>query len=175
MRKYVIGMFVGCALSFAVSAQAEIVSMIGKTIDGAFPVKVSGKQLEQTAIVVEGTSYLPVRAIGDALNMDVSFNADLGIELKQKEVTPVVNQTTTTKTQTPTVLTPEKKAQKLKNIDDTIADLKSNIKGIQMGIEVSQKANPEDPDLKTYKDRMAKYESDISDLEKQKAELQNQP
>lgn len=84
MRKILIGVFIGFALSFAVSAHAEIVNIIGKTVDGQFPVKINGQTIDNQAAVIEGTSYLPVRAIGDALNMDVSFNADLGIELKAK-------------------------------------------------------------------------------------------
>lgn len=84
MRKYVIGIFVGFALSFAVGAHAEVINMIGKTIEGSFPIKIDGKQLENQAVVVEGSSYLPVRAIGDALGMEILFDANLGIELKQK-------------------------------------------------------------------------------------------
>ncbi len=84
MRKYMIGAIFGALLATAVSAHAEVISMIGKVVDGAFPVKVNGTTIDKQAIVIDGTSYLPVRAIGDALNMDVSFNTDLGIELKGK-------------------------------------------------------------------------------------------
>lgn len=90
MRKYIIGILIGFTLSFAVSAHAEIVSVVGKTIEGVLPVKVSGQQLGESAVVVEGTSYLPVRAIGEALNMDVSFDANSGIELQPKGESPVI-------------------------------------------------------------------------------------
>ena len=86
MRKYIIGMLVGFVLAFSLSAHAEdIKTAIGKVIQGEFPVKINGKQLDKNAIVIEGSSYLPVRVMGDALGLDVSFNADLGIELKKKE------------------------------------------------------------------------------------------
>lgn len=94
MKKFMLGLLVGISVTAAGSAYAdEIESVIGKAIQGQFPVKIEGKKLNTQAVVVEGTSYLPVRAIGEALNMDVKFDADLGIELTEKggtkvEVTP---------------------------------------------------------------------------------------
>lgn len=84
MKKFLLGLSIGFMLSIPIGAHAQIASMIGKVVDGVFPVKVNGNSIENSAIVIEGTSYLPVRAMGDALGMDVSFNADLGIELKSK-------------------------------------------------------------------------------------------
>lgn len=91
MKKYILGGIVGFILAFTVSAHAEVVSMIGKVIDGAFPVKVDGKTLDTQAIVVEGTSYLPVRAFGDATGYDVKFDADMGITLTKKQETTAQN------------------------------------------------------------------------------------
>lgn len=84
MRKYIIGAIAGFFLATAVTAHAEVVNMIGKVVDGAFPVKVNGAQLQNSAIVIEGTSYLPVREFGESLGMDVKFDANMGIELTQK-------------------------------------------------------------------------------------------
>lgn len=84
MRKYVIGAIFGFALAFSVTAHAEVVNMIGKVVDGAFSVNVNGKTLQNQAVVIEGTSYLPVREFGESLGMDVKFDANLGIELTQK-------------------------------------------------------------------------------------------
>lgn len=91
MRKYIIGCLIGFVLSIGVGAHAEVINMIGKVIDGAFAVKVDGNTLADQAIVVEGTSYLPVRAFGDATGYDIKFNPDLGIEMTKKQditVTP---------------------------------------------------------------------------------------
>ncbi|KRE33297.1 hypothetical protein [Paenibacillus sp. Soil724D2] len=89
MKKYLVGAVFGFCLSLGVGASAEVVSMVGKVVDGAFPVTVNGSKVEASAIVIEGTSYLPVRAMGDALNMNVSFDPNMGVELKQKEVATV--------------------------------------------------------------------------------------
>lgn len=107
MKKYVIGTVFGFCLSLGVGASAEVVNMVGKVVDGAFPVTVNGSKVEAPAIVIEGTSYLPVRAMGDALNMNVSFDPNMGVELKQKEVATVAA----------TALTPED----LENIRSTEA------------------------------------------------------
>lgn len=89
MKKYIIGGIAGFLLATTLSAQAEeITSLIGKTIQGAFPFQIEGKTLATPAIVVDGTSYLPVRALGEATGYEVSFDADLGISLKKKEVQP---------------------------------------------------------------------------------------
>lgn len=93
MKKFLIGIIVGAVLSFSASVYADdIASLVGKEIQGEFPVKVNGEKLANNAAVVDGTSYLPVRAIGDALNMEVSFDPEQGIELKEKvEQAPVTD------------------------------------------------------------------------------------
>jgi hypothetical protein len=88
MRKYMIGALFGFILAFGISAHAEVVNMIGKVVDGTFNVKVGDKTLDTPAIVIEGTSYLPVRAFGDATGYDVGFDANLGITMTPKMYTP---------------------------------------------------------------------------------------
>lgn len=86
MKKTILAFVAGAVFATAGSVYAdEIKTMIGKQIEGQFPVKVNGVPLEQQAIVVDGTSHLPVRAVADALNMDIVFDSDLGIEVSEKE------------------------------------------------------------------------------------------
>lgn len=86
MKRYIIGGIAGFLMATAISAHAaEVVAVVGKTIQGAFPIKIDGKTLDTPAIVVDGTSYLPVRAFGEAMGYNVSFDADLGISLSKKE------------------------------------------------------------------------------------------
>ena len=97
MKKIVISFFAGFGLATDGSVYAEdiVTTMVGKKVEGEFAVKVDGNKLDKKAIVIDDTSYLPVRAIGEALDMDVTFNADLGIELTEKETTTVEATTTT--------------------------------------------------------------------------------
>lgn len=84
MKKFILGVLVGISITAAGSAYADdiVQSVVGKSVDGQLPVKISGKQLPTQAIVVEGTSYLPVRAVGESLNMEVKYDPTTGIELK---------------------------------------------------------------------------------------------
>lgn len=171
MRKYIIGVLFGIALTLGVSAHAEVVSLVGRAIEGTFPVKISGKQLDQGAIVIDGTSYLPVRAIGEALNMDVSFNADLGIELKKKEVAPTVTEQPFTQTTPQAIqLTPEQKAKKLQGIDNSIKSNNENIIMQQNLLIDLKKMNLTNAAIETEK-AIQRIKDTIVDFEKQKAEL----
>lgn len=108
MKKVVLGIIIGIGFTFGFTTYAaDITTLVGKTVQGIFPVTVDGDVLPKTAIVIDGTSYLPVRAIADALGMDITFNADLGIELTNKEAVPMTMSDTLTTapeaTPTPTV------------------------------------------------------------------------
>lgn len=102
MKRTIVAFIAGAVLATAGSVYAEdIQTLIGKQIQGEIPVKVNGETLEKKAIYVDGTSYLPVRAIGDALNMDVKFNAEMGVELIPKEGV-TVQSSPVTETEQPT-------------------------------------------------------------------------
>lgn len=74
MKKFIAGIVTGLVLAstiaFAVSYVAE---------PATFKVMVNGKEFnsDPPALVVEGRTYLPLRAIGDALGVPVEWNADL--------------------------------------------------------------------------------------------------
>jgi len=62
------------ALTVATGAMAAVQdSLVGKMVQGVFPVVLNDSTLDKQAIVIDGTSYLPVRAAAEALNMNVSF------------------------------------------------------------------------------------------------------
>jgi hypothetical protein len=138
MKKYLIGFMVGIIVAATGTAYADDVveSIVGKKIEGQFPVKISGKQLDVQAAVVDGTSYLPVRAIGEALNMDVSFNADLGIELKSKGEAnvPETPQATPIPAQPATGPTDEILVDSTQSVEYQIKYLKDEISSIEMNL-----------------------------------------
>jgi hypothetical protein len=74
MKKFVMGLILGAALSFTVSANAEeIKSLIGKQVDGETTVLLDGVELPVQAAIIEGTTYAPVRAIGEAVGKKVDW------------------------------------------------------------------------------------------------------
>lgn len=92
MRKYIIGGIMGFLLAFSISAHAEVVNVIGKVVDGTLNVTVNGNKLDSQAITIEGTSYLPVRAIGDALGLKVGYDATTGVSLNSSPSTVMQDQ-----------------------------------------------------------------------------------
>lgn len=133
MKKFIIGLLVGVSITAAGSAYADDIvdSIVGKTIQGQFPVKISGKSLDTQAAVIDGTSYLPVRAIGEALNMEVKFNADLGIELNPKGATTVPEPTQSTSTPAKPVSDEDILVDPNLPVEKQIAYLKDEISTIQ--------------------------------------------
>ncbi|MDC0762894.1 MULTISPECIES: hypothetical protein [Brevibacillus] len=84
MRKYIIGTLFGLLIGTSISVYAEVVSMVGKVVEGELLVNINGKTLNNKAIVVDGTSYLPVHAIGDTLGYNASYVPNEGIKLYPK-------------------------------------------------------------------------------------------
>lgn len=75
MKKYIIGALFGFLLSIAFTAGAAEIKniMIGKVIQGSFPLIIDGVQAEKDVIVVDKTSYIPVKVAGELFGYDVSF------------------------------------------------------------------------------------------------------
>lgn len=95
MRKYIIGTIFGFLLAVTTSVYAnDVTTLIGKTIQAEFPVTINGKVLEKKALVIDGTSYVPLRIIGEAIGYESSFNTDLGITFKLSEANKMANQKT---------------------------------------------------------------------------------
>lgn len=79
MKKFIAGIIVGALISSSIAYAATYVANVA-----SFKVLVNGKEFtsDPPALVVEGRTYLPLRAIGDALGVPVSWNE----ELRQAEV-----------------------------------------------------------------------------------------
>jgi hypothetical protein len=85
MKKIVLGMLIGIGLSLGFTAYADdIVSLIGKKVEGSFPLLINNIRADKDVLVIDGTSYLPVRSAAALFGYDVSFNADLMVILTKK-------------------------------------------------------------------------------------------
>lgn len=85
MKKFVFGFIIGAVIFGTLGVIAA--SYIANPVD--FKVIVNGKEFvsDPPALEVEGRTYLPLRAIADALNVPVNWNE----ELRQAEVGIVTN------------------------------------------------------------------------------------
>lgn len=79
MKKFIVGLLIGTIVSSTIAFAATYVANIA-----SFKVFVDGEEFisDPPALVIEGRTYLPLRAIGDALGISVNWNE----ELRQVEV-----------------------------------------------------------------------------------------
>ncbi|QGQ97818.1 hypothetical protein EHS13_24475 [Paenibacillus psychroresistens] len=85
MKKIVLGMLIGIGLSLGFTAYADdIISLIGKKVEGSFPLLINNVRADKDVLVIDSTSYLPVRSAAALFGYDVSFNADLMVILTKK-------------------------------------------------------------------------------------------
>lgn len=77
MKKIAAGFLAGVLVATTATAYAQkIEMMVGKVIDGTFPLYIDGKKVDQDVIDVEGTSYLPVRKASELFGYQVDFTND---------------------------------------------------------------------------------------------------
>jgi vacuolar-type H+-ATPase subunit I/STV1 len=173
MKKMIFGIFIGLILAFPLGAHAEeIVSMIGKQVQGTFPVKLHDKDLSDQAIVIDGTSYLPVRAIAEKLGLKVDFDPTKGISISDPGETPELK-------------AQREKAKKIQDLQQQSDDLTKQIEDlykiiepyetIAVGADGKSVAKPKDD---TYAKTKAQRDALIAqrdDIDKQLESLRNQP
>lgn len=163
MRKYLIGWIVGVCMAFSVSAYAEeIETLIGKTIQGEFPVTVNGQPMGKKSIVVDGSSYLPVRAIGEATGYTVGFDADLGISLTKD------GGTVAEPTPTPVVDT----QTKLRKLMGQLEKAKLKVTTDKMFLENARKNDKNPDEIARQEKILAETEAEVTQLEAEIAKLQ---
>lgn len=92
MKKFAMGLVVGGIISGMLTAAAAQYT----ATEAGFKVLVNGDEFvsDPPALVVEGRTYLPLRAIGDALGVPVNWNA----ELSQAEIGSVPTEASTQNT-----------------------------------------------------------------------------
>lgn len=72
MRKYLIGFLAGILIAISGVAAADTVSMIGKKIQSEAIVTLDGEEIG-TALIVDGTSYPPLRTVAEAVGVGVGW------------------------------------------------------------------------------------------------------
>ncbi|WP_151737646.1 hypothetical protein [Paenibacillus tengchongensis] len=86
MKKVAAAFLAGAVLMVGTQAIGASGTLVGKTIEAEYTVKVYGKKLADPAIVINGKSYAPVRAIGELAGYKVSVSGKT-ISLDEKRTT----------------------------------------------------------------------------------------
>lgn len=79
MKKIFLGIIIGVLLSTATYAFADDIQKLVAN-KASFPILVNGKELDTSqkpAVVIDGSTYLPLKSLGTALNIPVNWNNDL--------------------------------------------------------------------------------------------------
>lgn len=171
MKKFVMGLVFGIGLTLGIGAHAEVVSYVGKVIEGQFPVKVNGKEIESPGIVIDGTSYLPTRTIAELAGFDVKFNSDMGVELTKKEQYIPITNVTIIPSEEPL---PDPKLDiqtRIDSINNRIKNLNHTLRVVNSNIERKDATEKARAEAIKQKEEL---EAKISELEAEKAELEAQ-
>lgn len=171
MKKFVMGLILGVGIMFSVSVYAEeVVNYMGAKIEGQFDVKVNGQKIDQPALVVNGTSYLPVRTIAEMFGAEVKFDADLGIEL-------ISSKDSKDSAAKPSGSTSQIKLvqQEYERVVDELAAAQN--KELELRNEINRiKTNHETKgqDTSDLENKLSEYEAKIKELTEKKYELEAQ-
>jgi hypothetical protein len=157
MKKFISGVVLGGILATSITVYGEEVkNLVGQAIQGTFPVKMDGEVLKNEAVVLDGTSYLPVREIGEKLGMEVKFTPETGIELNRPE--PKLDDTGM-----PIGFWTKER------LESAIESQKSLIRTRETQLKLFSDAGPEG--VAQMQKLLKEAQDKLADLEKQKAEL----
>ncbi|MFD0712301.1 hypothetical protein [Paenibacillus sp. GCM10027626] len=192
----VTGVAIGCVLSIGVSVSAaSIKSMIGQKIQAEVPVTINNKALSQDAIIVNNTSYIPLRVASNEVGLKVNSANNKGISLSGDSGAKGGTSVTTTmdKTQAKTEL--NKVNSEIDKLNKALAEeteilelTKENLKGVKENYEQAKKYHeenyPNQPfeesdrykvtsgSVKSVEGLAKSTENDIKSIQNQLAELE---
>ncbi|AIQ19520.1 hypothetical protein H70357_24490 [Paenibacillus sp. FSL H7-0357] len=83
MKKYIVGFLVGAIFTISTSVFADdIKSLIGQTVQETAVVSLDGKEIG-SAVIINGTSYAPVRTVSEASGLNVDYEKGV-VKMKTK-------------------------------------------------------------------------------------------
>lgn len=165
MKKIAAGVIAGAILMVGAQALGASSTLVGKAIQAEYTVNVYGKKLADPAIVIDGKSYAPVRAIGELAGFKVTVKGKtINLDDKVQQAPPLSDERTALVGPVP-VSTPDPALtaakSKIEIIDGKIDSVVDNI----LAASSQLKASPGNAELKQ---KLEQYKEDYADLLKQK-------
>ncbi|WP_342436425.1 hypothetical protein NSS79_24075 [Paenibacillus sp. FSL L8-0436] len=167
MKKIAAGFLAGAILMVSAQVLGATSSLVGKKIQAEYTVNVYGKKLVDPAIIIDGKSYAPVRAIGELAGYKVSISGkNINLDEKDSGAGALANDKNTNAvlgprpTATPDPL-PAVTKNKIKQIDEKIDTVVDNI----LVTSSLLKTDANNAELKL---KLEQYKSEYTDLLKQK-------
>jgi hypothetical protein len=168
VKKAVAGFLAGVVFMIGAQAFGDSVSKIGKKIQTEYSVTIDGQKLTVPAIAVDGTSYAPVRAMGDATGYDVSVSGKSISLDKERVAVSSTNQTTQPATPQPTF------SSGLTEVQNKLATLNGKIAAAAANITATEWQLKDDADNADLKAKLEKYKAEYADLLAQKAKIEQE-
>lgn len=164
MRKYVIGALVGAALTFSIQAGATVI-LTGSKVAGTKEVTLGGQAIGQAAII-NSTSYLPVRALSDALGLQIDLSGG-----KINLTTPTTPQPTPSSgpATTPTP-TPAGTQYSILEVDSAIATKTDQIAMWQRIVDKNAALGLDDQETRAQKRALDDLKAELAIWQQRKAE-----
>lgn len=76
MKKFLIGFLVGCLLMMTTPVLADSILQSIDVVMNSVQVQVNGEKLEANTILYNGSTYLPMRKVAEAVGKDVEWNSE---------------------------------------------------------------------------------------------------
>ncbi|RXZ83368.1 hypothetical protein EBB07_06020 [Paenibacillaceae bacterium] len=172
MKKFVVGVICGAVVSLGISVSAAEIknSFVGKKVQSEMTVSVNGKLVSGTAIVIDGASYLPVRAFTNAVGGKVESIKDGRISVVTKD------ESNTNKPKNGA------RTKELENAEENVSkkrverdNLKFEVESLEGGIKYRIDEDKEFMDMEgnlfRYKDTQ-EYQNDLKSLADKKARIE---
>ncbi|MEK3878864.1 MULTISPECIES: hypothetical protein [unclassified Paenibacillus] len=165
MKKIAAGVIAGAILMVGAQALGASATLVGKAIQAEYTVNVYGKKLADPAIVIDGKSYAPVRAIGELAGFKVTVKGKtISLEDKGQPAPPLSDERSSLVGPVP-VTTPDPALTAAKSkidiIDEKIDSVVTNI----LTTSSLLKTSPGNAELKQ---KLEQYKEEYADLLKQK-------
>lgn len=167
MKKIAAGILAGAMLMVSAQALGAAVTLVGKKIQGEYTVKVYGKKLADAAVVIDGKSYVPVRAIGELAGYKVTVSGKT-INLDERNGSSLLRSSNNpdksmigpmpSRTTAPAMSTAKSRIEAIDGKIDVVVDNILNTSSLL-------KSDPENTELKQ---QLEEYKEDYADLLKQK-------
>ncbi|MGR6764448.1 hypothetical protein ACU1JV_21845 [Paenibacillus sp. T2-29] len=169
-----VGIVIGLGISFSPQIQAAADKLVGQKVTKTMNVKLNDKSIGQAA-VIEGTSYLPVRALSENLGVTVGVNNS---EIKlQQEGSGSVSEV---KAQDSVVSQEDEdyaKSKKIETLKNTIENTEKRSKELQVRVDhfeknLTEEQKESDPFFKSYKQEIENNSILIKESQQELEKLQ---
>lgn len=171
MRKYIIGMLFGIALTIGVSANAEVNSMINKVVQGEYNFTIGNDLLESKAIIVDGLAYVPARLAGETSGHIVRFDEVAGVKWIKKISTPKATVLKTIEVHYESIA---RNQNAISRNEAEISKLRDGIQSdsVLMDIQAMEKSiEKQRQGITQLQEQIAKLNQTLADIDAQEAEL----